>query len=230
MSTERSGRPAFATGSALATALIVASACLGAGADSSRDVQSTYARAAEEVAAGSYAAARADTRALLRLQPDDPRATAILIDADFLDGRTAEARRLYARCSACIPEPPVDAITREAIVRGHIAPFFRMLRPQLSQLYPDGPQPFDAIREAAQGRYGAALRLLAPMVKEQPTRPDLRLYRALVFRGLGRRADARRDLGVAVLFRPTLPDAGVPVPLDRLQQVSLWALSVLSPA
>lgn len=213
---------------ALTAALIAASVRPAVGADVVRDAQATYLRAAAEVVEGRYAAARGDAHELLRLQAHDPRATALLIDVNFLDGRTVEARRLYARCSACVPERPVDPVTREAILHGRAAPFFRMLVPQLSEPYPDGPQPFAAAREAARGRYANALGLLTPMVKEQPTRPDLRLYRAVVFRGLGRRSDARRDLAIAVLFRPTLPDAGAPMPLDRLQQVSLWALSVLS--
>lgn len=212
----------LATLSLAAWALLSARAAVG-------DDQAVYLRAAAETVQGRYAAARADALELLRLQARDARAMALLIDVDFLGGRTAEARRLYARCTACVSESPVDPVTREAIVHGRAASFFRMLAPQLSEPYPDGPQPISAVREAARGRYGNALGLLSAMVKQQPTRPDLRFYRAVVFRGLGRRSEARDDLAVAVLFRPTLPDAGVPMPLDRLQRVSLWAVSALSP-
>jgi predicted Zn-dependent protease len=213
---------------AFAVAFIAATTRQPACADVSDQLQARYVAATTKVVEGRYAAARADAVAMLRLRARDPRATAVLIDADFLDGRTWEATASYASCAACMPHSPVDAITRDAVLHGRGALFFRRLMSQLSEPYPDGRQPVHAVIEAARGRYAEALRSMTAMVTAQPTRPDLRFYRALLFTALRRHDEARRDFGIAALFRPSLPDAGMPLPLDRMQQVSLWALSALS--
>lgn len=214
---------------ALAAAIIVATVRGPVSADPAREAQALYIRAATGIVDGRYAQARRDAEALLRLDAHDARSMALFASVGFLQGRTAQARTAYARCAACHPDPPVDAVTREAVLHGSAAPFFRMLERELSGPYPDGPQPFDAVREAERGRYANGIRLLAPLVKSAPSRPDTRFYRALMLIAAGRNGEARRDLAVAVLFRPTLPDAGVPMPLDRLQQVALWALAVTAP-
>jgi hypothetical protein len=149
---------------------------------------------------------------------------ALDIVVSALEGRTVEARAQYARCALCKPVGGVDPLTRNAVLRGDAAAFFQRLAPQLSEPYPDGPQPVDAAHAAASGRYNEALRLITPRVAAQRSRPDLRFYRGLLFFATGHPAEARRDLAVAALFRPTLPDPGVPRPLDPLQQVALWTI------
>lgn len=190
--------------------------------------QALYRRAALSVVARDYEAARADARSLLDKIPGDARTMALLVVADFLSGRSREANEIYASCVACKVDSPVDSITRDAVINGRTMPFFRRILPQLSEPYPDGPQPFEAVREAGAGRYRRALVLIDTLLKSAPSRPDLRFDRGLLFLALGDSEGARADFGVATLYRPSLPDAGVPQPLDRSQQVALWALAWLS--